>query len=325
MHIIHEEIGIPKVTPKKVTDRFYVFTMEPLPNGYGTTVGNALRRVLLSSLPGAAATGLKIEGIKHEYSTLKGVKDSVLDIILNLKQVRFKKDSKDSSWVTLEANKEGAVTAANIKCPTGVEVLNPETYLTTLDKGGKLSMSIRVDKGVGYVSVPELRKVEEDAEVILIDASFCPVLRVSYEVEAARVGQRTDLDKLQLEIETDGSITPQDALVFSANMLSSYFTLFNKEGIIVEESFVTNVDDVIEKEKAREQEEKEKESYTPIEILNLSPRTLNALINGGIGSIEQLTKCTESKLANLRGFGKKAMTEIRSALKERNLKLLGDE
>jgi DNA-directed RNA polymerase subunit alpha len=326
MHYIHEEIGIPKITSQDIEKNDVVFTMSPLPQGYGTTLGNSLRRVLLSSLPGSAVTGVKIKGISHEYTTIPGIKETVLDIILNFKQLRVKKDAREPVFLKLKVSGEREVTAADLHAPAGVEILNTDLHLATLtEKKAELDMEIRVEKGVGYVPISELKKEEQDTSIILVDASFSPVLHVRFDVTAARVGQKTNLDKLEIEIKTDSSITPKDALLFSADMLKSYFSLFNKEGVLIEKDFISDPDQILLKEKEEKEKEESKETYTPIEVLNLSPRTLNALINGSIGSIEQLIKCTESKLNNLRGFGKKAMTEIKGSLKERNLKLLGDD
>ena len=321
MHQIQEEIGIPKIKVEKISDSHAIFTVSPLPQGYGITVGNSFRRVLLSSLPGACIAGIKIDGITHEYSTIKGVKDSVLDITLNLKLVRLRKISTEATTITLNVTKEGEVRAKDIKCPSDVEILNPEQYITTLEKGSKLSIEMKVDKGVGYVPVSLKQKNDIDPEMILLDSIFTPVKKVRYAVEATRVGQMTNLDKLILEIETDGSITPDDALKFSSNILQSYFNLFNQENILVEAEYMSDFAKISQKQEMEEKNKPVQEAYTPIEILGFSPRTLNALINGGIGSIEQLSKCTESKLTNLRGFGRKALTEVKDALKAKNLTL----
>lgn len=321
MHHLQEEIGIPKIKTQKLGDNAAVFTVSPLPPGYGMTLGNAFRRTLLSSLPGAAVTGIRIEGVNYEYATLKGVHESVLDIILNLKMLYVKKTSKQPSFLKLSANKEGTVTARNIETPGDVEILNPDLYITTLDKGGKLNMEIRVEKGVGYLPVSQMEKTDEMADIILVDAFFSPVKKVRFDMEATRVGSLTNLDKLTLEIVTNGAITPEDALKFSSNLLQSYFNLFNMEGIMVEPDFLTDVQKISAKEREEEAKKPVQEQYTPIEILGLSPRTLNALINGEIGSIEQLVKCSETKLTNLRGFGKKALTEVAAALAARGLKL----
>ncbi|MGL5830541.1 MAG: DNA-directed RNA polymerase subunit alpha, partial [Candidatus Altimarinota bacterium] len=298
-----------------------IFTVSPLPQGYGITIGNAFRRVLLSSLPGACITGVKIDGVTHEYSTVKGVKDSVLDITLNLKLIRVKKTSPEASFLTLSVSKEGEVYAKDIKCPSDVEILNPDQYITTLEKGSKLSLELKVEKGVGYVPVSIKNKDDVNSEMILMDSIFSPVKKVRYDIEATRVGQMTNLDKLIIEVETDGSISPEDAVRFSSNILQSYFNLFNQENIMVEADYMSDFQKISEKAEMEEKNKPVQEAYTPIEILGFSPRTLNALINGGIGSIEQLSKCTESKLTNLRGFGKKALTEVKDALKARDLTL----
>lgn len=322
MHQIQEEIGIPKFKPTKKGDNHMVFTLGPLPPGYGMTVGNALRRVLLSSLPGAAITGVKIQGVTHEYSTIKGVKDSILDINLNIKQLHVQMENKEPATLELNVSKPGVVKAKDIKCPTGVKILNPDQYITTVDgKTTKLKMELRAEKGVGYVPASQRIKEEKIAGMIVLDSVYTPVIKVRYDVENTRVGQMTNLDKLTLEIKTDGTITPEDALKFSSNILVSYFNLFNEEGIMIEQDFMSDFAKIAAKEQEQEKAKPVQESYTPIEILGFSPRTLNALINGGIGSIEQLSKCTESKLSNLRGFGKKALTEVSDALDKKGLKL----
>lgn len=321
MHQIQEDIGIPKIKTEKTGGNHSIFIMGPLPTGYGVTLGNALRRVLLSSLPGACVTGVKIDGVNHEYTTVKGVKESVLDLTLNLKLLNIQKNTADISYITLDTNKSGEIYAKDIKCPSEVEILNPDLYICTAEKGTKLHMEMRVEKGVGYIPATARQKDEKDPNVILLDAIYTPVKKVRYDVEATRVGQMTNLDKLILEIETNGAITPDDALKFASNLLQSYFNLFNAENVMVEADYMSDIKSILEKEKEQELSKPAQESYTPIEILGFSPRTLNALINGGIGSIEQLSKCTESKLANLRGFGKKALTEVKNALEKKGLTL----
>lgn len=320
MHYIQEEIGIPKIKIEKLGENHCLFVVSPLPQGYGMTIGNAFRRILLSSLPGACCTGIKLDGVSHEYSTLKGVKESVLDICLNLKGLHFKKISKDATICTLNVSKEGAVYAKDIKCPSDVEILNKDLYITTLEKGAKLNMELRVEKGVGYRPAAIRQKEEgQDPSMMILDGIYSPVKKVRYDVEATRVGQMTNLDKLTIEVLTNGSITPEEAVKFASNILQSYYNLFNQENAMVEPGYMSDFQKIVEKEQAEEKNKPNQENYTPIEILGFSPRTLNALINGGIGSVEQLSKCTESKLTNLRGFGKKALTEVKNALKTRNL------
>jgi DNA-directed RNA polymerase subunit alpha len=325
MHIIQEDIGLPKIEAENLGDNHVLFTIAPLPPGYGMTLGNALRRVLISSLPGAAVTAVKIKGVSHEYSTLKGIKDSVLDIMLNLKNLQLRKDTKEPSTITLKKSGPGDVLAKHIECPSDVEVLNSDLYITSLDsKTASIEMEITVEKGVGYRPV-KLNKNDE-AGRLQVDASFSPLSRIRYDVDYTRVGQMTNLDKLTLEMETNGAISPEDALKFASNILQSYYNLFDMlSDMPVENEFMSDYKTIMEKASEEEQGTPAQESYTPIEILGLSPRSLNALINGGIGSIEQLVKCSEAKLANLRGFGKKALTEVREALQGRNLDLADTE
>lgn len=264
--------------------------------------------------------------MSHEYSTLPGVKDSVIDIMLNLKGLIVESSTTGIQWIKLSKKKAGKITAADIETPSGVKILNPEMYITEIDQDKlELDMEIRIEKGVGYLSVEDLKEREDDVNVLLIDANFSPVISVKYDITNTRVGDLTNLDEIEMTIETNGVLSPSEVFKFSGDMLSSYFNLLNEEALQVEGEFIGDIKDLLTREKEEVKEELEKESYTPIEIMGLSPRTLNALINGNILSIEQLTKCTETKLSSIKGFGKKAMTEIRSALNERGLKLLGDD
>lgn len=319
MHIIQEEIGIPKVTTKNLGPNHDLFVVGPLPQGYGLTLGNAMRRVLISSIPGTAITGVKISGVKHEYTALEGMKDSVLDVILNLKRVAFKMHDSETALVRLQATK-GEVTAKDIEVPSNVEVLNKDHVITFLDKSAdKVDIQLRLEKGVGYKPISAQKN--DDPNMIIVDAAFSPVIKVYYDIKSTRVGQRTNLDQLELEVETNGAISPEDAFLFSSNILTSYFNFFNESKKVIEQDFIVSAQDIAARQQVTEGDTIRSE-YTPIEILNFSPRTLNALVNGGIGSIEQLTQCSDSKLENLRGFGKKAMDEVREALKKRGLKLL---
>ncbi len=327
MHIIHDEIGLPKITSKQLGDHSAIFTISPLPSGYGMTLGNALRRVLLSSVPGAAITAVRIEGLSHEYTTMKGMKETCLDLCLNLKQIALRKHSAGVEVASLSKKGAGDVVAKDIAVSSDVDILNPDVVLATLGKKSDgLHFEARIDKGVGFVTAAEQQKNAEEGENwIYLDATFSPVLRVRYEVSATRVGENTNLDKLEIEIETNGSLDPEEAMKFSAEILKSYFDLFQKsEEELIEPEFMATVASA-SASLDEEEEETPQESYTPIEVLNLSPRTLNALINGEIGSIEELVKCTSAKLENLRGFGKKAMDEVYEVLSTRNLSLSEDE
>lgn len=326
MHIIHNTIGVPKITQKDLENNTSSFSVWPLPKGYGVTLGNSLRRILLSSIPWTRVTWIKVKWVSHEYSTLPWVKDSVIDIILNIKWLVLSKSDIWVEWLKLTKSKSWKVTAADIKTSAWVEILNRDLYITEIDQDWlELDIDIRVEKWVGYLTQEELMEREEDVEVLLVDTNFSPVVNVKYNIEKARFWDMINLDSLEMTISTDGSITPVNALKFSWDMLNSYFSIFNEESLQVEWQFISNVADLISREKEEVQEELEKETYTPIEIMGLSPRTLNALINWDILSIEKLTKCTETKLSSIKWFGKKAMTEIRSALAERGLKLLGDD
>lgn len=246
--------------------------------------------------------------------------------MLNLKGLVVDKKELGISWIKLSKNKAGVVTAADIDAPSDVKILNPDMYITEIDRDKlELDIEIRVEKGVGYMSIEDLKKREEDVNVLLIDANFSPVQSVKYDITATRVGDMTNLDELEMHIATNGVLSPADVFKFSGDMLTSYFGLLNEQALQVEGEFIGDIKDLLIREKEEVKEELEKESYTPIEIMGLSPRTLNALINGNILSIEQLTKCTETKLSSIKGFGKKAMTEIRASLAERGLKLLGDD
>lgn len=323
MHIIHNIIGTPKIYQEIHSENYGKFILSPLPRGYGVTLGNSLRRILLSSIPWAKVTWVKIHGVSHEYSTIQWIKDTVLDIMLNLKWLVIEKATDEIEWIKIKKSKAWKVTGNDIQCPIGIKVLNKDLYITEIDIDGiELEMDIRVEKWVGYLSLEDLKKREEDVEVLLIDAHFSPIVRVEYHIEKTRFWDITDLDSLELHIISNGSMKPAYALDFASRMLVSYFSLFLDKDFYVEKTFIQEAKWLLEEEKRIIKEELEKEPYTPIEILGLSPRTLNALINGNILSVEQLTKCSETKLSSIKWFWKKAMTEIKQALEQRGLKLL---
>lgn len=328
MHIIQEEIGLPifsSQTGSTGDDSHKVFTIGPLPPGYGMTLGNAMRRTLLSSLPGAAVTSMRIAGAQHEYTAIKGVRESGVDIALNLKGLRLRKFSKESEVITLQGKGPGILTAKDLQVSSDIEVLDPTHEILTLEKGGEIEISITVEKGVGYSPAAERNKKSNEPGLVHIDAIYSPVVKVRFDVESARVGQRTDLEKLNLDVQTNGSLNAEEAVQFAAQLLKSYFEYFGSSEKVIENDFIAD----FSRTGGHIAEESDaapiKESYTPIEILNFSPRTLNALINAGVGSIEQLTKCTEPALANFRGFGAKALDEVKDTLAERSLKLSDEE
>ncbi|MFH0769880.1 MAG: DNA-directed RNA polymerase subunit alpha [Candidatus Peregrinibacteria bacterium] len=325
MHIIQEEIGLPllsAVPVKKGDDTHVIFTIAPLPPGFGMTLGNAVRRALLSSLPGAAATSVRIKGVQHEYTTVKGVHEPVLDICLNLKQLKLRKFSKEPEVIHLIAKGHKVLKAKDLSVSSDIEILDPELTLLTVEKGGQIDMDITIEKGVGYLPAAERNKKQNEPGLIHIDAAFSPVERVRFDVESTRVGQRTNLDKLILDVKTNGSLTAEEAVRFAAQLLKSYFEYFGTAEKVVESDFIADFSRMATPGGVHaEPNAPVKESYTPIEILNFSPRTLNALINAGVGSIEQLTKCTEASLTNFRGFGTKALEEVQKTLAERGLSL----
>jgi len=326
MHIVHNIVWIPKIAEKKIWENVSNFIIWPLPRGYWITLGNSMRRVLLSSIPWTKVTWIKVVWVSHEYSTLPGIRETIIDIMLNLKDLVIDKMDSGIEWLRLNKNTAWIVTAADIKAPAGVKILNKDLYVTEIDKDGlELDIEIRIEKNVWYLSIEELKEREDDVNVLLIDANFSPILNVKYNIENNRVDNVDNLDSLEMEISTSGLISPADAVKFSGDMLSSYFALFNENGLQVDWEFISDVKDLLNREKEEVKEELEKETYTPIEIMGLSPRTLNALINWDILSIEALVKCTETKLTSIKGFWKKAMTEIRESLAERGYKLLWDD
>ncbi len=325
MHILHEQIGAPQLKIKAASKTEAVLTVTPLPAGYGLTLGNAMRRVLLSSLPGTAVTAVKIDGVSHEYATIKGLKESVFDILLNLRQLKLKKHSKGVEIVEVPFLKSGKITAKNLKVSSDIEILDPSQLITTCDGAdSKKKMHLRIEKGVGYRLVTnEDNAAEADPEFMLVDANFSPVTHVKYDISPARVGGLTDLDKLELIVQTDGSLDAENALKLAAGILESYFHLFNQDDAYTDEEFTTSFDRI---KKQRESMEAaaaaaSETAFTPIDILGLSQRTLNALVNGGITSIEQLTATPMSQLSQLRGFGQKAKTELEQVLSERGYAL----
>ncbi|MCK5460566.1 DNA-directed RNA polymerase subunit alpha [Candidatus Gracilibacteria bacterium] len=321
MHILHETIGVPKLKIDNENKNLAILTVNPLPSGYGMTLGNALRRVLLSSLPGTAITAVKMDGVAHEYSAVPGMKDSMLDIILNLRDLRLKKHSKEAEVVEVSLVKSGVITAKDLKVSSDIEILDSSQIITTCDGvDTKKKLFLRIEKGVGYRVVSNEEHIAEaDPEYILIDANFSPVKRVKYEVTPARVGDQTNLDQLKLEVETDGSLEAESAIKLATGMLENYFQLFNVEDAYTDEDFTTSFSAIREKEEAEKQAASAatEEAFTPIDILGFSQRTLNALVNGGITSVEELLKTPMSQLTQLRGFGQKAKTELEEVLRER--------
>lgn len=288
------------------------FVVEPLERGYGTTLGNSLRRILLSSLPGAAVTSIKIEGVLHEFSTIPGVVEDVTDIILNLKGLALNMDVEEPQLLRIEAQGERVITGADILVNSDVTVLNPEHHIATLDINGELNMEIIVERGRGYVSAEKNKKEDHVIGVIPVDSIFTPVKKVNYQVEDTRVGQRTDYDKLSLEVWTDGSISPKEAISLSAKILSDHLKLFIG---------LTDTMDEVEVMVEKEEEEKDKILDMTIEELDLSVRSYNCLKRAGINSVQELTQKTVEDMMKVRNLGKKSLEEVENKLESLGLSL----
>lgn len=315
-NIIHTP-GLVKVDDHSSTSASFV--VEPLHSGYGMTLGNSLRRVLLSSIAGAAVTSFKIEGVTHEFTAVEGVKEDVVDIMLNLKGVRFRVYGNEPQNLRITKSGKGVVTAKDIQTNADVEIVNPDQVIATIDDAkGKLTMDLTVEVGRGYRTIEESAG-KKASDQIALDAVFSPVLRVRYKVENTRVGQATDLDRLLITVDTDGSITPQDAFEEAAAILVNQYTALagkTRVSTAAAASESTNgdadySDDVMGDETTA--------LNTSIEDLNLSARTTNALINNDIHTIRDLFALNDAELRDLKGFGSKALDEVKEKLAELEL------
>lgn len=287
-------------------DNMYAkFVCEPLERGYGITLGNSLRRILLSSLPGAAITSMKVDGVQHEFTTIPGVVEDVVEIILNLKQVRLKIFDNEEKSLRIDVEKEGEITAGDIVGDANVEILNPDLHIATLAQGGKLHMELTADRGRGYNPSVKNKKQNQPIGIIAIDSIYTPVKKVNFYVENTRVGQITDYDKLTIELWTDGSMTPDDALSLAAKVMNEHLALF----IDLSEA-TKNTEVMIEKEESK----KEKVLETTIEELDLSVRSYNCLKRAGIINVEDLTNKTEEEMMKVRNLGRKSLEEVTNKL-----------
>ena len=309
------EFQVPRIIHEELTEERGIFVIEPLDRGFGYTFGNSLRRVLLSSLEGAAVTSVKIEGVAHEFTTLKGVREDVTDIILNLKSLvcLLHGDSPEVE-VRLEKKGPGVVKASDIEAPADLEILNPELEVANLSDKGRLEVTLTIGRGRGYVPAEMNRGPEHTIGVIPVDSIFSPVRRVSYEVEAARVGQRTDYDKLTLDVTTDGSVAPRDAIAEAAEILIRQLAIFTDIDKI--EGF----GEAMEVDAAEAPQAHGMENF-PIEELELGVRSYNCLKRVGIETIGDLVSKTENELAAIPNFGKKSIEEVRETLQAHGLTL----
>ena len=300
----------PQISEEQISDVRNKFTIEPLEPGFGYTLGNSLRRTLLSSIPGAAITQVKIDGVLHEFSTVEGVTEDVTDIVLNLKELVFRSENEEPTTVYLRASGPTDVTAKDMELPAGIEVLNPDKHIATLNKNATLSMELRVEQGRGYVAAAIAPK--ESIGTIPVDALFSPVKRVTYEVEPTRVEQMTNYDRLILDVETDGSMSPSDALSAAGTTLVNLFNLFadlgDREGGL---------------DLGPEQGEDEVSGVlaTPIEDMDLTVRSYNCLKREGVTTIGELVQKSENDLLEIRNFGQKSIDEVKAKLEDMGLGL----
>jgi len=314
------EIEKPRITLEESADyRSGKFVVEPLERGYGITLGNALRRVLLSALPGAAVVGINIEGVSHEFSEIKGVKEDVAEIILNLKGLNLKANYTDKTLkktLRIERTEPGVVTAADIELDPEIEILNPDLYICTLDEGARLIMELTVGKGRGYVVAEKNKDESKPIGYIPIDSIFTPVKAASYSVENTRVGQSIDYDKLTLEVKTDGSLSAKDVLSLAAKAIEDHIKMF-----VTLSDTISNMDILI----SREEDTQKKVLEMNIEDMDLSVRSYNCLKRANIHTVEDLTKRTEDDMLKVRNLGRKSLDEVISKLHSYNLDLKRNE
>ena len=300
----------PQISEEEISVNRSKFTIEPLEPGFGYTLGNSLRRTLLSSIPGAAVTQIKIDGVLHEFSTVEGVTEDVTDVVLNLKELVIQSENEEPSNVHLRVSGPAEVTAGDVELPAGVEILNPDHHIATLNKNGRLSMELRIEQGRGYVAATTAPK--EAIGTIPIDALFSPVKRVTYEVEPTRVEQMTNYDRLILDVETDGSLTASDTLSAAGSTLVELFQLFSSVGegtgglVLGPETGEDEVSGVMAQ---------------PIEELDLTVRSYNCLKREGITTVGELVEKSEDDLLEIRNFGQKSIDEVKAKLVEMGLEM----
>ena len=312
------EFEKPNIHKVEETDNYGKFVVEPLERGYGTTLGNSLRRVLIASLPGAAITSMQIDGVLHEFSTVEGVTEDVTQIILNLKKVSLKLDSEDQKNLELDVKGPAEVTASDIQGDNEVTILNPDLHIATVADGAELHIKLTADKGRGYLSANDNKARMDDLAigVLPIDSIYTPIERVNYTVENARVGQRNDYDKLTLDVWTDGSLTPTEAVSLGAKILTEHLAMF----VDLTET-AQNAQVMVEKEETH----KEKMLEMTIEELDLSVRSYNCLKRVGINTVKELTDRTVSDMMNVRNLGQKSLEEIKLKLNDLGVSFRQDD
>ena len=303
-------VARPQISESEISPIRSKFTIEPLEPGFGYTVGNSLRRTLLSSIPGAAISSVRIDGVLHEFSTIAKVNEDVTDIILNLKELVLRSDLEEPTTAYLKAKGPAEVTAGDIAPPAGIEILNPDLHVATLGKGASLEMELTVERGVGYRMADKNKKSRDPIGVIPVDSIFSPVRKVSYAVEDTRVEQMTDRDRLILDVETDGSVTPREALASAGGTLLELVQLFSD----LAEAASVSVGPA-------EDEDQPSDYAITVEDLNLSVRSYNCLKREGINSVGDLVQKSESELMDIRNFGQKSIDEVKAKLEELGLGL----
>ena len=306
----------PKLECVEMSENYGRFVVEPLERGFGMTLGNSMRRVLLSSLPGVAATSIRIDGVLHEFSTIEGVKEDVTEIVLNLKGLICKLHSQGPKKVIIDAAGECEVTAGDILPDSDVEIINPELHLATLDENGKLHMEIMLDHGRGYVVADRNKRPDMPIGEIAVDSIYTPITKVNFTVDNTRVGQITDYDKLTLEIWTNGSIKPDEAASYAAKILTEHLMLF-----INLTDRIQGVEIMVEKEESK----KEKILEMNIEDLDLSVRSYNCLKRAGINTVEELVQRDEDEMMKVRNLGRKSLEEVQQKLAQLGLSLRSNE
>ncbi|ADU28440.1 DNA-directed RNA polymerase subunit alpha [Evansella cellulosilytica] len=312
------EIEKPKIEAVEVSEdgSYGKFVVEPLERGYGTTLGNSLRRILLSSLPGSAVTSVQFDGVLHEFSTIEGVVEDITSIILNLKKLALKIYSDEEKTLEIEATGEGVVTAADFMHDSDVEVLNPDLHIATLSKGAQFHMKVAANRGRGYVPAEGNKSEELPIGVIPVDSIYTPVARVNYQVENTRVGQITNYDKLTLDVWTDGSTRPEEAVSLGAKILTEHLNIF--VGLTDQ---AQHAEIMVEKE----EDQKEKVLEMTIEELDLSVRSYNCLKRAGINTVQELTHKSEEDMMKVRNLGRKSLEEVQEKLAELGLGLRKEE
>ncbi|MBM7580796.1 DNA-directed RNA polymerase subunit alpha [Jeotgalibacillus terrae] len=308
------EIEKPKIETVEISDdaKYGKFVVEPLERGYGTTLGNSLRRILLSSLPGAAVTSIQIDSVLHEFSTIEGVVEDVTTVVMNIKKLALKIYSDEEKTLEIDVQGDGQVTAADITHDSDVEILNPDLYIATVGKNGHLRMRLTASRGRGYTPADQNKREDLPIGVIPVDSIYTPVSRVNYQVENTRVGQLTNFDKLSLDVWTDGSIGPKEAIALGAKILTEHLNIF--VGLTNE---AQNAEIMVEKE----EDQKEKVLEMTIEELDLSVRSYNCLKRAGINTVQELANKSEEDMMKVRNLGRKSLEEVKAKLDELGLGL----